>query len=156
MVSTLGSIGVFGVVHGFPYDLDVRDAAFDQSNLVSDFIEVLFLPGRKVVENDHTVAAADKFIHRVRTDKAGAARHDVAHSGNPPRSAAAERPTIHFANGWLPPPRARKDERLAFWYADGSRRAGRRGRMISSSEKILYDGRGTHQDLIRGSVTQKA
>jgi hypothetical protein len=90
---------VFGFMHGLPHDFDVRDATLNQSNLVSDFVEVFFLPGRKVVENDHTVAAADKFVHRVRTDKAGAARHDVAHSENPPRSAAAGRPTIHFANG---------------------------------------------------------
>ena len=34
---------ILGFVHGLPHDLDVRDAAFDESNLVADFGEVVFL-----------------------------------------------------------------------------------------------------------------
>src|SRR5712692_4550564 len=75
---------VFRFVHGFPHYLNVRDAALDESNLVADFRQVVFLAGRDVVEYDHAMAAADEFVYRIRADKAGAARHEVAHSGNPP------------------------------------------------------------------------
>ena len=56
---------VFRFVHDLPHDLNVRDAAFDESNLVADFCQVVFPAGREVVENDHAMAATHKFVHRV-------------------------------------------------------------------------------------------
>ncbi len=53
--------------------------------LLRIFGEVIFFAGREVVQHDHAVAAADEFVHRVRADKTGAARNEVAHSGIPPR-----------------------------------------------------------------------
>src|SRR5207245_3930681 len=49
----------FGFVHGFADDFEVRDAAFDDGDLVADFAEVFFLAARKVVVHDDGMMAVD-------------------------------------------------------------------------------------------------
>ena len=44
---------------------NVIDAALDQGDLVAKFREVVFLAGRKVIENHDAMPAADEFVHRV-------------------------------------------------------------------------------------------
>jgi hypothetical protein len=55
------------------------------------------------------VAAAHQFIHRIRADKSGAPRHQVAHSGAPLRKLSG--PQLN-----LPPPGARDLSMPAFPY----------------------------------------
>src|SRR5207253_10698037 len=70
---------VVGGLHRFANGFKVGDAALDEGNLAANFGEIVLLARRQVVEDYHRLAAADQFVHRVRSDKSGSASYHVAH-----------------------------------------------------------------------------
>src|SRR2546426_4830435 len=64
---------------GAPNRFQIGDAALHQRDFAANFGEVVFFAGREIVEHNNAVSPLDQFVHGVRADKSGAARHQVAH-----------------------------------------------------------------------------
>src|SRR5580658_10007932 len=70
------------VIHTAGCSLDVGqfgDGAAAEFDFAGGAAEIFFFARGKIVEDYHAVAAAHEFVHDVRADKSGAARHQVAH-----------------------------------------------------------------------------
>ncbi len=58
---------------------ELSDASAAKLDLARGAAEVFLFARRKIVEHHHAMPPAQQFIHNIRADKSGAARHQVAH-----------------------------------------------------------------------------